>query len=82
SWKSSKTTTEYFQRVANRYQTEQQLELIENEKAIELAKMERIKVTQTRNHVESTMKVHHQITENIVEFSQKQNISSKNITLE
>ncbi|CAG8616568.1 7163_t:CDS:2 [Gigaspora rosea] len=82
SWKSSKTTTEYFQRVANRYQTEQQLELIENEKAIELAKMECIKVTQTRNHVESTMKVHHQITENIVEFSQKQNISSKNITLE
>ncbi|CAG8510775.1 12292_t:CDS:2 [Dentiscutata erythropus] len=81
-WKSSKVTTEYFQQSANRYQTEQQLELIENKKAIELATMERIKVTQTRNHVESTMEVHCQITENIVEFSQKQNMFSKNITLE
>ncbi|CAG8796099.1 23727_t:CDS:2, partial [Racocetra persica] len=45
-----KATMEYFRQAANRYQTKQ-LELIENEKAIELAKMEYIKVTQTRNHV-------------------------------
>ncbi|GES98686.1 C2H2-type zinc finger transcription factor [Rhizophagus clarus] len=73
SWKSSKTTTDYFRRIETRYQTERKVELIENEKIIELAEIERIKVAQVRNHIESTMKVHQQITNDIVDFSQKQN---------
>ncbi|CAG8636488.1 7990_t:CDS:2, partial [Paraglomus occultum] len=51
-------------------------EEVENEKIIVLAEIQRIKVTQTRNHVESTMKIHQQITDDIVAFRQNQNNDS------
>ncbi|CAB4434217.1 unnamed protein product [Rhizophagus irregularis] len=76
SWKSSITTRDYFQRIETLYHTERKLETIENEKTIELAEIERIKIIQTRNHVESAMKVHRKITDGIVTFSQEQNASS------
>ncbi|CAJ0913400.1 2302_t:CDS:2, partial [Entrophospora sp. SA101] len=76
-WKSSEITKGYFRGIEARYQVKQKLELIEHEKTIELAEIERIKVSQTRNHVKSTMKVHQEITKGIVTFSQKQNDYSK-----
>ncbi|CAJ0839484.1 8791_t:CDS:2, partial [Entrophospora sp. SA101] len=61
------TTTDCFQQLETRYHTEQKLELIEIEKTIEFAGIERIAfmlhVTQIRNHTESIMKAHQQITD-------------------
>ncbi|CAI2189953.1 7033_t:CDS:2, partial [Funneliformis geosporum] len=66
AWKSSQTTTKYFEQL----EIERKLELIENEKSIELAEIERYPNSKSRridNESSST------ITDGIVTFSQKQN---------
>ncbi|CAG8723305.1 3039_t:CDS:2, partial [Funneliformis caledonium] len=69
AWKSSPTTTKYFEQLENRYQTERKLQSIENEKVIELAEIERIKVSQLRNNAEAVSKIHQCVSDSFMEFS-------------
>ncbi|KAF0482731.1 hypothetical protein F8M41_023351 [Gigaspora margarita] len=80
-WKFLKTTTDFFQELSSQYQTKKQLELVENQKIIELAEIERMKVTQLRNNTESVTKIHQHVADGFVEFS-KEMTGIKKRTLE
>ncbi|CAG8445938.1 2456_t:CDS:2 [Funneliformis mosseae] len=67
TWKSSRTT-EYFKQLEIRYQTKRKLEVIESQKIIELAEIDRMKVSQLRNNTESVTK---HVSDSFVEFTQE-----------
>ncbi|CAJ0757190.1 22502_t:CDS:2, partial [Entrophospora sp. SA101] len=71
TWRSSQTITEYFKQLEIRYQTKQKLEVIESQKTIELAEIERMKVTQLWNNTESVAKIHQHVSDSFVEFSKE-----------
>ncbi|CAG8666066.1 11436_t:CDS:10, partial [Acaulospora morrowiae] len=78
-WKFTKTTADFFQELSIQYQTKKQLELVENQKVIELAEIERMKVTQLKNNTESVMKIHQHVADGFVEFSKEMNRIKKRI---
>ncbi|CAG8463168.1 281_t:CDS:2 [Funneliformis caledonium] len=67
TWKSSRTT-EYFKQLEIRYQTKRKLEVTESQKIIELAEIDRMKVSQLRNNTESVTK---HVSDSFVEFTQE-----------
>ncbi|CAB5396354.1 unnamed protein product [Rhizophagus irregularis] len=81
SWKSSQTTTKFFEQLEIRYNAKRKLEEIESQKAIELAEIERMKVSQLRNNTESVTKIHQHVSDGFVEFT-KENTRVQKRTLE
>ncbi|RUS29944.1 hypothetical protein BC938DRAFT_480029 [Jimgerdemannia flammicorona] len=71
-WKTSRTKAGFFTQLENK----RKLSLIEGEKAVELAEIERMKVTQLRTHVHKAVNIHQNIAEDFEETSKKQ-VASK-----
>ncbi|RUO96527.1 hypothetical protein BC936DRAFT_141878 [Jimgerdemannia flammicorona] len=70
-WKLSKSTKNYFELLGSRYETKRKLALIENQKTIKLAEIEHIKVSQLRDHTESTMRINQHITDGFETFTKQ-----------
>ncbi|CAG8793502.1 17518_t:CDS:10, partial [Cetraspora pellucida] len=79
TWKSSQTTTKYFQQLEIRYRTEQELEAIESRKTIDFAEIDRMKVSQLRSNTESVTKIHQCVSDGLVEFSKENTMQKRTL---
>ncbi|CAG8738143.1 16090_t:CDS:2, partial [Funneliformis mosseae] len=69
----------FFEQLEIRYNAKRKLEEIESQKAIELAEIEHMKVSQLQNNTESITKIHQHVSDSLLGFT-KENTTKTHVS--